>query len=115
MPKADGPFEILERVNENAYKVNFPGNYSVSATFNVADLSPYLKDDHLANLRSNSSKQAEDDGGPSMGREISPQGPQESPSTSTKGHRMIKLLLSQFSALPGIKPVHKPSFVHLIS
>jgi len=67
MPRADGPFEILERVNDNAYKVDFPGDYGVSATFNVADLSPYLEDDHLANLRANSSQQEEDDGEPSMG------------------------------------------------
>ena len=67
MPRADGPFEIVERVNNNAYKVDLPGDYGVSATFNVADLSPYLEDDHLANLRSNSSQQGEDDGGTSMG------------------------------------------------
>jgi len=54
MPRADGPFEILERVNDNAYKVELPGDYGVSATFNVADLSPYLEDDHLATLRVNS-------------------------------------------------------------
>ena len=47
MPRADGPFEILERANDNAYKVNFLDDYGVSATFNVADLSPYLEDDHL--------------------------------------------------------------------
>jgi len=51
MPRADGPFEILERVNDNAYKVDLPEDYGVSATFNVAELSPYLEDDHLANLR----------------------------------------------------------------
>jgi len=49
IPRADRPFEILERVNNNAYKVNFLGDCGVSATFNVADLSPYLEDDHLAN------------------------------------------------------------------
>ena len=27
MPRADGPFEVLERVNDNAYKVNLPGDY----------------------------------------------------------------------------------------
>ena len=57
MPRADGPFEILERVNDNAYKVNFPIDYGVSATFNVVDLSPYLEDDHLSNLRANSPQQ----------------------------------------------------------
>jgi len=28
-----------------------PGDYGVSATFNVANLSPYLEDDHVAHLR----------------------------------------------------------------
>jgi len=45
MSRADGPFEILERVNDNAYKVNLPSEYGVWAK--VADLSPYLEDDHL--------------------------------------------------------------------
>ena len=51
MPRADGPFEVLERINDNAYKVNLPGEYGVSASFNVGDLSPYEEDDHLSNLR----------------------------------------------------------------
>jgi len=54
MPRADDPFEILERVNDNAYKINLPDDYGVSATFNMADLSLYLEDDHLSNLRANS-------------------------------------------------------------
>ena len=37
MPKADGPFEVLEKVNDNVYKVDLPGDYGVSATFNMAD------------------------------------------------------------------------------
>ncbi|CAL2257294.1 unnamed protein product [Prunus armeniaca] len=40
-PRADGPFKVLRRVGDNAYKIELPGNYGVSATFNVADLSPY--------------------------------------------------------------------------
>ena len=38
-PRGDGPFQILEKINDNAYKVDLPGEYNVSATFNVADLS----------------------------------------------------------------------------
>ena len=38
----------------------------VSATFNVADLSPYLADDYLEDLRANSSQPEENDGGPSL-------------------------------------------------
>ncbi|XP_074303669.1 uncharacterized protein LOC141638156 [Silene latifolia] len=52
MPRAEGPYKIVGRVNNNAYKVELPGDYGVHATFNVGDLSPYLDDDGLAELRS---------------------------------------------------------------
>ena len=67
MPRADGPYEILERINDNAYKVDLPGDYGVSATFNVADLRPYFDEQYLEDLRANSSSQGENDGGPSQG------------------------------------------------
>ncbi|XP_073107194.1 uncharacterized protein [Elaeis guineensis] len=44
MPRADGPFRVIEKVNDNAYKIELPDDYNVSATFNVRDLSPYLED-----------------------------------------------------------------------
>ncbi|KAJ0589753.1 putative nucleotidyltransferase, Ribonuclease H [Helianthus annuus] len=44
-PRADGPFKVLKRINDNAYKIDLPGHYNVSATFNVADLSPFLPED----------------------------------------------------------------------
>ena len=46
-PKGDRPFQILEKINENAYKVDLPGEFNVSATFNVADLSPFDVGDDL--------------------------------------------------------------------
>jgi len=55
MPREDGPFEVLEKINDNAYKVDLPGDYGVSATFNAADLSAYQADDYLAYLRIKSS------------------------------------------------------------
>ena len=39
MTRGDGPFQIIERINDNAYKVDLPGEYGVNATLNVADLS----------------------------------------------------------------------------
>jgi len=51
--RANCPFEMLERVNDNAWKVNLPMDYGVSSTFNVADLSPYLEDDYVVNLQIN--------------------------------------------------------------
>ena len=57
MPRADGPFRVLEKVNDNAYKLNFPEGFNVSPTLNSCDLSPYLKDGigvkDGANLRAN--------------------------------------------------------------
>jgi len=44
MPRLDGPVEILEKVGPNAHKVDLPDEYGVSATFNVADLSPYFEE-----------------------------------------------------------------------
>ncbi|GJX86534.1 RNA-directed DNA polymerase [Tanacetum coccineum] len=43
-PRGDGPFRVLKKINDKAYKIKLPGHYNVSATFNVADLSPYKGD-----------------------------------------------------------------------
>ena len=40
-PRGDGPFQVLERINDNAYKLDLSGEYNISATFNVSDLSPF--------------------------------------------------------------------------
>ena len=61
MPRVEGPFEVLEKVNNDAYKVDLPRDYGVLVTFNVADLSPYHSDDSLADLRIKSLQQGEDD------------------------------------------------------
>nr|CAD1824757.1 unnamed protein product [Ananas comosus var. bracteatus] len=55
-PRADGPFKVLKRIGENAYKIELPGDYNISATFNVADLSPYYKDDPHAELEDKSER-----------------------------------------------------------
>jgi hypothetical protein len=42
MPRAAGPHKILEKINDNAYKLELPPEFRVSPTFNIADLKPYL-------------------------------------------------------------------------
>ena len=37
-PRGDGPFQVLEIINDNAYKLDLPGKYNISATFNISDL-----------------------------------------------------------------------------
>ncbi|KAH9769141.1 Endonuclease [Citrus sinensis] len=41
LPRGDGPFQVVARINDNAYKLDLPGKYNMSATFNVSDLSPF--------------------------------------------------------------------------
>jgi hypothetical protein len=49
-PRGDGPFQILERINDNTYKVDLPSEYGVSATFNVSDLTLFdVGDDSRSN------------------------------------------------------------------
>jgi hypothetical protein len=45
MPRGDGPFRFLAKINDNVYKIDLPPSYDVSNTFNVADLLPYTSED----------------------------------------------------------------------
>ena len=44
---ANGPFQVLERINDNANKLDLLGEYNVIASFNVVDLSPFDVGDDL--------------------------------------------------------------------
>ncbi|GJR18893.1 putative ribonuclease H-like domain-containing protein [Tanacetum coccineum] len=61
-PRGDGLFRVLKKINDNAYKIELPGHYNVSATFNVALLSQYKgnSDDEL-DSGSNLFQKGEDD------------------------------------------------------
>nr|GEZ72899.1 hypothetical protein [Tanacetum cinerariifolium] len=51
-----------KQINDNAYKIELPGHYNVSSTFNVADLSPYKGDsDDEPDLGSSLFQEGEDD------------------------------------------------------
>lgn len=52
MPRSDGPFKIVEKVNDNALKLEPPGEYGLSVTFNVGEFVTYVHDDDMAHLRS---------------------------------------------------------------
>jgi hypothetical protein len=54
---ADGPFKILEKINDNAYKLELPLEFGVSPTFNISDLRPYLGEEDEILLRMMSNQQ----------------------------------------------------------
>jgi hypothetical protein len=41
-PRANGPFKVLHKINDNAYKIVLPSSYDISTSFNVIDLSPFF-------------------------------------------------------------------------
>ncbi|XP_019082698.1 PREDICTED: uncharacterized protein LOC104704959 [Camelina sativa] len=40
-PRGDGPFRVVERINDNSYRLELPGEYLTSTSFNVSDLAPF--------------------------------------------------------------------------
>ena len=61
MPRADGPFKVLERINDNAYKLDLPTNFGISPTFNIADLHPYFGENNELESRTTQIQEGEDD------------------------------------------------------
>ncbi|KAG7564287.1 Reverse transcriptase domain [Arabidopsis suecica] len=58
-PRGDGPFKILEKINDNAYRLELPSEVRISHTFNVADLSAYDPGDSV--LRTKPSEEGGND------------------------------------------------------
>ena len=61
MPRADGPFKVLQQINANAYKLDLPADFGVSPTFNIADLTPYLGEEDELESRTTQMQEGEDD------------------------------------------------------
>jgi hypothetical protein len=61
MPRADGPFKVLKKINENAYKLDLPADFGVSHTFNIADLKPYFGEEDEFESRTTQMQEEEDD------------------------------------------------------
>jgi hypothetical protein len=61
MSHATGPFKILAKINDNAYKLELPPKFRVSLSFNISDLRPYLGEEDEMPSRTTSIKEGEDD------------------------------------------------------
>jgi hypothetical protein len=61
MSRAAGPFKILTKINDNAYKLELPSEFGVSPNFNISDLRPYLGEEDEMPSRTTSIQEGEDD------------------------------------------------------
>jgi hypothetical protein len=61
MSRASGPFKILAKINDNAYKLELPPEFGVSPNFNILDLRPYLGEEDEMPSRMTSMQEGEDD------------------------------------------------------
>jgi hypothetical protein len=61
MSRVAGPFKILAKFNDNAYKLELPPEFGVSPSFNISDLRPYLTEEDEMPSRTTSMQEGEDD------------------------------------------------------
>jgi len=75
-PRGDGPFQVLKKINNNAYTLHLPMEYGVHDTFNEIDLSPFVgnnEEEEALDLRTNPFQVGGDDGrGPITNSNASP-------------------------------------------
>jgi hypothetical protein len=61
LPRANGPFKVVAKINDNAYKLELTTDFGVSPTFNIADLKPYLGEEHELESRMTQMQEWDDD------------------------------------------------------
>jgi hypothetical protein len=61
MSCVDGPFKILDKINDNAYKLELAPEFGVSPTFNISYVRPYLGEEDEDPSRTTSIQEGEDD------------------------------------------------------
>ena len=63
-PRGDRPFQVLERISDNGYKIDIPGEYGVSSSFNVSDLAPFVTSGDSKDLKANAFQEEGNDENP---------------------------------------------------
>jgi hypothetical protein len=82
MPRAAGSFKVLEKINDNAYKLELRPKFGVSPTFNILDLKPYLGEEDELESRTIPIQEGEDD------EDISPLHTMQGPITRARARQL---------------------------
>ena len=96
MPRAAGPYKVIEKINDNAYKLESPTEFGVSPSFNISDLKPYLGEKDNFESRTSPIQEGEDD------EDITPLDAQDDPPLDIQGPitraraRQLNLQVSSF-------------------
>jgi len=96
MPRAAGPYKIIEKINDNAYKLELPPEFGVSPSFNISDLKPYLGEEDDLESRTTPIQEGEDD------EDITPSDAHDDPTLDFQGPitraraRQLNLQVSSF-------------------
>jgi len=118
MPRSYRPFEIFEKIGPNAHKVDLPGDYGVSTTFNVADLSPYYdEDEEILSLRLNSNQAGENDGDhqdQAMDEQPDSLHTHSIPREVKNIHALVRSTIEQSDRMWVDSTENLPDFVHLL-
>jgi hypothetical protein len=61
MSRAAGPFKVLEKINDNAHRLELPADFGVSPAFNIFDLRPRLGEEDEMPSRTTPILEGEDD------------------------------------------------------
>jgi hypothetical protein len=82
MPRVAGPFKVLEKINDNVYKLELPPEFGVSPTFNISDLNIYLGEEDELESRMTPIQEGEDD------EDISPLHTMQGPITRARARQL---------------------------
>src|SRR5438105_14629496 len=97
MPRAAGPFKVLEKINDNAYKLELPPDFRVSPTFNISDLKPYFGEEDELESRMTPIQEGGDD------EDITPLHTMQGPITRARARQLnlqvCSFLVNYFSNL----------------
>ena len=113
--RGDGPFQVIEQINDNAYKFDLQGEYNAVSTFNVVDLTPSDVGDENLDLRIDLLKERGDDVNSSM---IEPLHVPEEPITRSKAkniQEIFKLHLQKLANSHEVANTFEPQIIYNVS